>query len=299
MERHHCRGRPMTLLQVLFSRERIIQVSDRRLTFPDGTIADDSYTKLVCWNGAFAVGFTGIARVDRRGKESTAEWIAKVLADHSAFEYGVEALRQEANDRIGRLSWPDKRLAVVIAGFDYRADPLVAEVANFDTTTGVSPDPNTFHTRFASIDTGRLTAAHTVGAPLGDVENRLLGRYIPRVLRRDKVNGHNRAIKLLVESQRRVHRRDGTVGPDAQVVMIPRRDVAPGVVMSNLDGTDIPSNSSSFLYFEEQGFRHRQHGPLMASGGGVIDQVVGEADPENPDNQSMSIRFVKVPSGWN
>ncbi|NED69229.1 hypothetical protein G3I15_50750, partial [Streptomyces sp. SID10244] len=61
----------MTLLQVMYSRERIIHVSDRRLTFPDGTVADDDYTKLVCWNGTFAVGFTGIARVDRRAREST------------------------------------------------------------------------------------------------------------------------------------------------------------------------------------------------------------------------------------
>lgn len=86
------------------------------------------------------------------------------------------------------------------------------------------------------------------------------------------------------------------MGPDAQVVMIPRRPAAPGVILSNLDGTDIPASSSSFLYFEKEGFRHRQLGPLVASGGGVVDQVVGEADPENPDNQSMSIRIVKLPS---
>jgi hypothetical protein len=65
--------------------------------------------------------------------------------------------------------------------------------------------------------------------------------------------------------------------------------------MSNLDGTDIPSHSSSFVYFDQHGFRYKQLGPLMAQGMQVIDQVIGAADENNPDNQSMSIRFVKVP----
>ena len=58
----------VTLLQTLFSNERIIQVSDRRLTL-DGQVFDDEYTKLVCWNKTFSAGFTGIARIDRRGAQ--------------------------------------------------------------------------------------------------------------------------------------------------------------------------------------------------------------------------------------
>ena len=34
----------------------------------------------------------------------------------------------------------------------------------------------------------------------------------------------------------------------------------------------------------------------MAHGGTVIDQVTGTADEDNPDNQVISIRFVKVPT---
>jgi hypothetical protein len=287
-------SRDMTLLQTLFSRDRIIQVSDRRLTL-NGQFFDDEYTKLVCWNQTFSAGFTGIARIDRRLRKSTSEWIAEVLCDYPLFEPGVEALRQEAENRVRKLSWNDKRLAIVVAGFDFRQVPLVAEIANFNTATNVTVDANSFGLRYAHVPPRRITGTHAVGARLGDLEHRLLTRYVPRVLRTDRNNGHNRAIKLLVENQRRVHRNTALVGADAQAVTIPSSQMGNRIVMSNLDGTDIPAHSSSFGYFDQHGFQFKQLGPLMAHGGTVIDQVTGTADEDNPNNQVMSIRFVKVP----
>ena len=140
----------MTLLQTVFSGDRIIQVSDRRLTL-NGQIFDDEYTKLVCWNQTFSAGFTGIARIDRRARKSTAEWIAEVLCDYPAFVPGVQALRQEAENRVSKLSWADKRLAIVVAGFDFRQIPLIAEIANFDTATNVTQDADSFRLRYAQF----------------------------------------------------------------------------------------------------------------------------------------------------
>jgi len=210
----------VTLLQTVFSGDRIIQVSDRRLTL-NGQIFDDEYTKLVCWNQTFSAGFTGIARIDRRARKSTAEWIAEVLCDYPAFVPGVQALRQEAENRVSKLSWADKRLAIVVAGFDFRQIPLIAEIANFDTATNVTQDADSFRLRYAQFPPGRKTGTHSVGAGLGNLEHRLLSRYVPRILQKDKANGHNRAIKLLVENQRRVHRKDPLVGADSQAVTIP------------------------------------------------------------------------------
>lgn len=286
----------MTLVQTLFTRERVIQVADRRLTWPDGSVADDNYTKLVCWNQTFSVAFTGIARIDRRLRKSTSEWIAEVLCDYTIFENGARALCRDAQDRVKRLGWKDRRLAIVIAGFDERRVPLVAQIANFDTGSGISDDPDVFHIRSGLIRPNHVTGTHFVGATLKDLEYRLFTKYVPRVLRKDKENGHNRAIKLLVENQRRVHKQTNLVGEDAQAVTIPCQKMANGIVMSNLDGTDIPAHSAAFVYFDKQGFRHKQFGPLMAHGGTVIDQVIGAADPNNPDNQSISIRFLKVPA---
>ncbi|WP_075630240.1 hypothetical protein [Mycobacterium intracellulare] len=49
----------MTLIQTLITDDLIIQVADRRLTnAATGMLVDDQYTKLVCWNFNFSIGFT-------------------------------------------------------------------------------------------------------------------------------------------------------------------------------------------------------------------------------------------------
>ncbi len=50
------RGLGMTLIQTVWTNDRILQVSDRRLT-ANGALIDDYYTKLVIWNERFTVGF--------------------------------------------------------------------------------------------------------------------------------------------------------------------------------------------------------------------------------------------------
>jgi len=136
----------MTLIQTPFSKDLILQVSDRRLTKSGRKIVDDKCTKLVFWNNSFTVGFTGLARIDRMQRKPTAEWIAETACDHKRFEHGAEALRAEAEKRVSQLPqrWPDRRLAIVVAGFDERPIPLVAVVSNFDTETGYSKDQDTF-----------------------------------------------------------------------------------------------------------------------------------------------------------
>lgn len=287
----------MTLIQTFFSSDLVIQVSDRRLTGSTGSVFDDEYTKLVCWNHSFSTGFTGLARIDRSQQKSTAEWIAEVLCECPVFGYGVNMLRTEVEAAIRRLpnNW-DKRLAIVVAGFEGSDGPLCAEIANFDTRTGHSSDQNTFMLNGLSALPGRETGAHIAGASLTRIQMSVLGRYLPRIL--GQADGANRAIRVMVENQRLVARGNNTVGLDAQCVILPRHRVAPGVVMSNVGGPSLSTNSSSFGFFEADGFQYRQVGPLMAHGGFVIDQFVGEADPQNPDNQSVSVRFVKVPPSW-
>ncbi|MDP7704292.1 hypothetical protein [Mycobacterium sp. TY815] len=287
----------MTLIQTFFSADYVIQVSDRRLTKADGSVFDDEYTKLICWNQTFTAGFTGLARIDIGQKKSTSEWIAEVLCDYPAFGYGVDALRREAENAIRKLPnhW-DKRLAVVIAGFDSNGKLLCAEVANFDATTGFTSDQNSFALKGFTLVTGRKTGSHTAGAPLNEIQNKLLRRYLPRIV--NQTNGINRAIKIMVENQRRVAKLHKTVGLDAQCVFIPRQQHQTGMVLSNLDGTDISTTGSSFGFFDAGGFQYEQFGPLFAHGGLVVDQFTGTADPANPDNQAVSVRFVKVPPSW-
>jgi hypothetical protein len=72
----------MTLIQTLMSDDLVIQVSDRRLTHGrTATVVDDRYTKLVCWNFNFSIGFTGLAHINPAQKRSTSEWIAETICD--------------------------------------------------------------------------------------------------------------------------------------------------------------------------------------------------------------------------
>lgn len=102
----------MTLIQTVTTDDLVIQVADRRLSRPDGSVFDDDYTKLVCWNTSFTVGFTGLARIDPAQKKSTSEWLAETLCDYASFEDGVDALRYWASGQIGQLptgkGWEDK-----------------------------------------------------------------------------------------------------------------------------------------------------------------------------------------------
>jgi hypothetical protein len=286
----------VTLIQTVFSADHVVQLSDRRLTRPSGQVFTDEYTKLVCWNQSFSAGFTGLARIDRRQQKSTSEWIAEVLCDYAVFEYGVNVLRTEVEVAIRKLpnNW-DKRLAIVVAGFEGGRGPVCAEIANFDTGTGRSDDRNAFKLDFLTAKAGRKTASHTAGALLNPTQKSVLGRYLPRII--GQADGVNRAIRVMVNNQRLVAQGNQTVGLDALCVVIPRVQES-GIFMSNLGGPDLPTASASFGFFEPDGFQFRQYGPLLANGGFVQDELIGTADPANPDNQSIGFRFVKVPPSW-
>lgn len=297
----------MTLIQTVWTKDIILQVSDRRLTkgisnSKSVLVDDEAYTKLIHWNNTFTAGFTGLARIDRRQKEPTSQWIAEILSDSPFFEHGLEILKVEAANRIKKLpkNW-DRRLAIVIAGFDHREVPLVGLVTNFDQQTAISADEEQFVALEGSFVPGHNTGSQVVGAGLNsELQRQLLTRRIPKVLRQD--NGINRAAKHMVKIQRLVADVDPKVGHDALCVFIPRRRSpempdAHSMVMSNLGGPDLPTTTTSFGFFDKRGWKFEQYGPLIARGGSVTE-VWGSADPDNPDNQTVGFRMTKAPPGW-
>jgi hypothetical protein len=300
----------VTLIQTLMSDDLVIQVSDRRLTHGrTGAVVDDQYTKLVCWNFNFSVGFTGLARIDRAQKKSTSEWIAETICDYRVFEQGVEGLRRVAAERIGRLpkAWPDRRLGIVVAGFDGRDDPLVAEISNFDVGGPMPNDPTVFNVKYWHRLAGQSVGYQITGAGLtAKWQHQLLMQRVPRALRKPKSDGITYAVKLMVAVQRSIAKTNNTVGTDAMAVTIPRttfgqqmlRQLNGAMLMSNLDGTNTigASDGPQFAYFDTQGFGFRQFGPHNAANGMAVADLLGTAEPENPDNQTISIRILKFPS---
>lgn len=291
----------MTLIQTVFTKDKVIQVSDRRLTSGDNLI-DDYYTKLVVWNDQFTVGFTGLARVDRNQKQSTARWIADILADCPVIEIALHSLKTEAEKRFKKLpkNW-DRRLTIVLAGFDPRKPdgPMVASVTNMDPQTNISADASVFETYTITPPPGNEAGVYVVGASMNEQQKLLSTRYLRRELK--KGDGVNQAVRLMVGIQRDVAKTDKkkTVGPDALCVHIPRgsQQNMPVAVSSNLGGPDLPTGGCSFGYFDRAGWQWKQEAPLFA-GGGFVKKFFASADPNNPDNQSVGVQFLKVPPQW-
>jgi hypothetical protein len=285
----------MTLIQTYFTQDRVIQVADRRLTRADGTTFDDNHTKLVFWHGCFTVGFTGLAFINPAQTKPTSEWIAETLCDYTNFEKGIIGLCAQAEDRIRLLSnrW-DKRLCIFVAGFDFRRDPLIAQVANYGLP---GTDLDTFAWRTGSRAPGNTDGHWTVGAAMEPWQHRVLGRSLRRVIRQP--DGINHSIRLMVGLQRKVGQTDPTVGAGALCATIPRdrsTSLGPSSMMSNLGAAEVGETGCQFVYFDESGFNHQQFGPHTANHGVAIGGWLMKADPSNLNNQSASIRILKIPA---
>ena len=215
-------------------------------------------------------------------------------------EVALHRLQTEAEKRWKKLpkNW-DKRTAFVIAGFDPRIGdgPLLASVTNMNPNTNISDDETVFRTHQITPPPGHTTGVYVAGASMNEQQQLFSTRYLRRELK--KGDGVNQAVRLMVGIQRDVAKTDRkqTVGLDALCVHIPRgsNPNMPGPsVMSNLGGPELPTGCCSFGFFDRAGWQWKQEAPLL-SGGGQVTQVFGSADPENPDNQTVGFRLLKVP----
>jgi hypothetical protein len=71
----------MTLILTAATADFIVQVSDRRLTLPDGSLFDDFANKALvasCADSRFTISYTGLARID--GSTRTDRWLVEHLS---------------------------------------------------------------------------------------------------------------------------------------------------------------------------------------------------------------------------
>lgn len=263
----------------------------------DGTFNALVRNEQLAWNTSFTVGFTGLARIDPAQKKSTSEWLAETLCDYASFEDGVDALRYWASGQIGQLptgkGWEDKRLGIIIAGFDRRRIPLVAEISNFDPEAPIPANQNEFKCYRIRRAPGHSASFRITGAALTEkMYANILLRRVPRMLKQQ--DGITRAARLMVALQRRISEDNPGVGRHAMAVAIPRERTMPAV-LSNLDAPSLNTMNSNFCYFDDAGFNYKQLGPHMAGGGWAWADFVAEADPSNPDMQKVGGRVLKCP----
>ena len=131
----------MTLIITSISKDRVVQVSDRRLTTPMGDIYDDSANKAIAVGMGyvhFVASYTGLAYIGHLTDENrTDRWLQYHLGSitrSGELSLGniCEALSRRATDTMSRLRVEQRRkgLKVVLAGFDRANGPFRATVSN-------------------------------------------------------------------------------------------------------------------------------------------------------------------------
>jgi len=104
----------MTLIITCLAHEHIVQVADRRLTMPDGSLYDDDTNKAVYYCGRVAVAYTGLAIME--GKP-TAEWIGSCMKDKAGTEQAMNHVASHADAHFQNTNPRERRLAVVAVGW--------------------------------------------------------------------------------------------------------------------------------------------------------------------------------------
>jgi hypothetical protein len=131
----------MTLIITALADDAVVQVSDRRLTCPDGSDFAENANKAICFDCADAhvsLAYTGLAQI---GATRTDHWLVDLLTDHrltsESFPVAVEAVARLATERFRALRHLGNRrpLSLVFGGFGPRG-PLMALVSNFEDSSG-------------------------------------------------------------------------------------------------------------------------------------------------------------------
>lgn len=132
----------MTLLVGLSGPSISALVADRRIT-RQGVLEDDEFNKttvLFCDDAKLAIAFTGLATwIDF----DTQKWLTGTLSSigksHHLVADILSEFTQVLNQRFATLNAPDRRLAVMFAGYVYLGETpsnVVYVVSNFGTTSG-------------------------------------------------------------------------------------------------------------------------------------------------------------------
>lgn len=125
----------MTLIFNLATADRVVQVSDRRLTWSNGKI-DDDCNKVICAtcvDAYFTIGYTGLATIG--GK--TDDWLLNYLQEIKINELQLRSVVEQLTDEITeilskvRVDKKDKGITFVFCGFREKI-PFILHISNLE-----------------------------------------------------------------------------------------------------------------------------------------------------------------------
>lgn len=126
----------MSVVSTVLDREKVVQVSDTRVTsFADKSVMSETTRKTLVVLGAkakFVVGWVGFA-VDATRRHETGLWLYETLRDMDAVDLPIEEIANRlalaATNDLAPLQAANKCLGIVMAGWD--SEPFIVTVSNY------------------------------------------------------------------------------------------------------------------------------------------------------------------------
>lgn len=297
----------MTLILTCLAHEHIVQVADRRLTMPNGSLCDDDTNKAVFYCGRVAVAYTGLARMEGM---PTAEWIGSCMKDAEQTESAMSYIAERAERHLNLTNLSNKRLVVVAAGWAtfHGAGPLrpfMCVASNFMNDfwkwERFAGNRMVVRTRFLDEDSSHIIFAS--GQALTPAEE----IYLNRLVRRAVAHGVSatavvRVLGNMVQSL--ALGTDGralSVGKGMIIHLLSRKAVEEG---RTLIVTPLARDTHSFIYVSPAGRTDPFQGAVIACKRALLTNVGGGSIPpggkgviRSEMEKSARQNPIKVPSG--
>jgi len=260
----------------------LIQVTDRRLTWPDGQMFNDYTNKVTVFNGRMAVSYAGLSKVLG---EKTDEWLVRILANPAirTLADAVHMLRDRATIAFRdweRMPKEKARHHLMFGAIAWARPPgrktsrvFICFVSNCHDEHGAlqAEARDDFRVHHRILGPGDFHGFFNIGAAL-TIEERL--RLKERTRRATTLDDLTFG---LVEAVREVAARDETVSKNVLAVTIPRAVVEQewrDVML--LAGPPLTLNAIGSVYFPENSQAPIQYRPhFVYAGSGVSGAQAG------------------------
>ncbi len=257
----------MTLILTCATREYVIQASDRRVCFADGTIKDDDQGKAIFYCGRIAIAYTGVADIEG----DTARWLAGLLAKAPDIETGLDAIGAATAAYFKQKQLRIEHTVVATGWAKRRGEPPEGMPFIAASSNTYGEYPYGFKTRINFVESGSAYIGYDFGQRLRDDEKANLDLAVRTALKFKTAPGS--IARALADQIRAVSNGGGGralwVSKRSIVQSLSRSALGAGGPLSGALLSGIGPDFHGCAYVAEDGALDEWKTPWIACGGGV------------------------------
>ncbi len=274
----------MTLILSAILGPYIIQVSDRRLTLPNGSIFDDEANKAIFLEGRMAMAYTGLASINN---QRTDKWLAQALLNSqtpdlgSAMNYLSEKATQAFKILPRSLSNAQRRTAFIAVGWVLLKEdggfpaPIFCSISNsLDSNFNWLPNAESKFSVRSFIGPANIPIYFLKSS--GQNIDLITAKKLLRTIKRcgEHMTGPEPVARLLVEQIYRTADRNHTVGKSLIITCVPRNILFSenNFFLNNLAPKSplTEKENASFRYLSAKGEEATQYSPIYVRDGSAF-----------------------------